>query len=337
MQIRNTVSSKDLNTFGINVTIDTLIEVNSAEDLHFLKDKLSSPHRILGGGSNVLIVTPPSLPVFHINIKGIHQIKENTDHVLVKFSAGEVWHDVVLWAIENDLGGIENLSLIPGRCGAAPMQNIGAYGVELKDVLHSLTAFNVEDGLEYTFHHEECGFDYRTSYFKTKWKDRFIITDIILKLTKPSYHKVNISYGAISSVLEEKGIPSPTIKDISDTVIAIRKSKLPDPKNVGNAGSFFKNPIIPMSQFKELEKTFKDVPSYPVDNDNIKLPAGWLIDQCGWKGKVVGETGTYKNQALVLVNHGDANGSEVLDLSKKIQDSVMEKYGVSLEREVNVW
>jgi UDP-N-acetylmuramate dehydrogenase len=255
---------------------------------------------------------------------------------LVKFSAGENWHDAVMWAVENNYGGIENLSLIPGKCGAAPMQNIGAYGIEIKDVLLAVYAFDTEKKQEFIFHNHECGFGYRTSNFKTIWKDKFIITEIVLKLTKPGYHIIDKSYGAIQSELDARGIGSPSIKDLSDVVIHIRQSKLPDPQELGNAGSFFKNPVISTSKFEALKSSFPEMPHYPAQ-DKIKLPAGWLIDQCGWKGITEGQVGTYKHQALVLVNHGQASGEDVLNFSKKINASVEEKFGVELEMEVNVW
>ena len=336
MRISNNVSAKDLNSFGIDVSINTLIELQSKEDLYHLSDFDSSSIKILGGGSNVLLTNTIEQPLISVNHKGIELVKEEEEYVLVSFAAGEVWHDAVLWAVENGYGGIENLSLIPGKCGAAPIQNIGAYGVEIKDVLHALKAFHLKENIECTFHNQECAFAYRNSHFKNKWKGKYLITEIILKLTKPGFHKLNISYGAISKHLEDKGVTQATIADVSETVISIRQLKLPDPKVVGNAGSFFKNPIIDIEKFTELQAQYENIPNYPA-GENIKLAAGWLIDQCGWKGKVVGDTGTYKNQALVLVNRGEATGLEILAVAEKIQKDVLEKFGVTLEREVNVW
>ncbi len=337
MVIRNNVSSRDYNTFGIDVSIAQLIEINERKDLSFLGDRLVPDIKVLGGGSNILLTEGISSPVVYINTKGIELIKEGEEYILAKFEAGENWHEAVMWAVKNGYGGIENLSLIPGKCGAAPMQNIGAYGVEIKDFLHAVTAFDLEHGVELTFHNEECGFGYRTSNFKTIWKGRYVITDIILKLSKSGHHKINLSYGAIRAQLDNRGIEYPTIEQVSQVVMAIRRSKLPDPAQIGNAGSFFKNPIIAMAKYQSLMLTYPDMPSYPVDDTSVKVPAGWLIDQCGWKGKVVGQTGTYKNQALVLVNHGSATGTEIYVLSTTILESVREKYGIMLEREVNVW
>ncbi len=338
MVISNDLSSIGYNTFGIDVSFGTFIELTSKSDLPIIRNKiLESGYFILGGGSNILLSQDISKPVIQVNNKGIELIKDAEEYILVKLAAGESWHEVVLWSVEHGYGGIENLSLIPGKCGAAPMQNIGAYGVEIKDVIHAVIAYKLADGHEYTFHGEECGFGYRTSNFKTKWKDDFIITDIVLKLSKPGFHKLNTSYGAIESELQQRGISQPTIDDISKVVISIRQAKLPYPEQIGNAGSFFKNPIISMALYEKLISNYPEMPSYPVDNHTIKVPAGWLIDQCGWKGRVVGQTGTYKNQALVLVNHGSATGAEVYKLSDDIQTSVLAKYDIKLEREVNVW
>ncbi|NNE16628.1 MAG: UDP-N-acetylmuramate dehydrogenase [Saprospiraceae bacterium] len=335
MQIDNNVSGQPFNTFGINVNFTKLITIEDKSDLNYLQ--LEKPQfNILGGGSNVLIKSDVALPIIYVNTKGINILKEEEEYVQLQVAAGEEWHDLVLWTLDNDFGGIENLSLIPGKCGAAPMQNIGAYGVEIKDVLHAVKAYDINKKVEFTFHNQECNFGYRTSNFKTNWKGKYIITDIILNLSKPGYHKKNISYGAISDVLNNQGIGDPTIQDISNTIISIRQSKLPDPQIIGNSGSFFKNPIVPKSQFEEIQSLFPNMPFYPA-NDDIKIPAGWLIDQCGWKGKVVGNTGTYKNQALVLVNHGNATGLEIFKLSEEIQKSVKSKFNIDIEREVNVW
>ncbi len=338
MIISNDLSSIGYNTFGIDVTIDTFIELTDKSDLRVIrKNILESGYYILGGGSNILLSQNISKPVIQVNIKGIELLKDAEEYVLVKLAAGESWHEIVLWAVAQGYGGIENLSLIPGKCGAAPMQNIGAYGVEIKDVIHAVVAYKLEDGNEYTFHREECGFGYRTSNFKTKWKDDFIITDIVLKLSKPGFHILNTSYGAIEAELQKRAISQPTIEDVSKVVISIRQAKLPYPDKIGNAGSFFKNPIISIELYENLISSYPDMPSYPVDDVSIKVPAGWLIDQCGWKGRIVGQTGTYKNQALVLVNHGKATGAEVFNLSEQIKASVLAKYQIGLEREVNVW
>ncbi len=338
MWIQNDVSSKSYNTFGIDSTFNTLIGVDKVSDLFYLRDVLKKSNtRILGGGSNILLVKPSQYPVILIDIKGIKVIKEMEDYVLAQFGAGEIWHNAVLWAIGNKFGGIENLSLIPGKCGAAPMQNIGAYGVEIKDVLHSVTAFDTHSDSELVFHNEECGFGYRTSYFKTKWKDRLIITSIILKLTTQGHHHLNTSYGAVSKQLEDRRISNPSISDLGEVISDIRRQKLPDPEELGNSGSFFKNPIVPESVAVGLLASYQNMPTYDAGEGKKKLSAGWLIDQCGLKGKRVGDTGTFKNQALVLVNHGNATGKDILDFSTDVQLSVKEKFDIDLEPEVNIW
>lgn len=338
MIIKNHQSFKSYNTFGIDLPIHTLVEIVNRSDLYAIKDiiKERSP-RILGGGSNILLTQPVEVPVLLMKTTGVKILKEEVGYSLVQFEAGVPWVKAVDWAVSKGLGGIENLALIPGKCGAAPMQNIGAYGVEIKDVLQAVTTYNISDGLEYTFHNSECGFGYRTSHFKSQWKDKFVVLDIVLKLTKHGHHKLNQSYGAIAAKLEECNIKAPTIADVKEIVTNIRKSKLPDPMLIGNAGSFFKNPVISSTQYAALNALYPTMPSYPVDASSVKLPAAWLIDQCGWKGKVIGQTGTYKNQALVLVNHGQATGQEIYSLSSKIKASVKEKYKIELEREVNVW
>jgi len=335
MRISNKVSSKPYNTFNIATEINQLITIEDSSDLQFLDVDFNSAF-ILGGGSNILLKSKISDPVIRIDNKGIKVINEQETYVLVEIEAGEEWHDFVLWAIESNYGGVENMSLIPGKCGAAPMQNIGAYGVEVKDVLHAVKVFDKSSRKQLTFHNHECNFGYRTSNFKTIWKDKFIISSIVLRLTKNNHHVLNTSYGAITKILSEKNILNPTIKDISDTVIAIRQFKLPDPNFIGNSGSFFKNPIVSRSKFDSILLKNPEMPNYPANN-GVKIPAGWLIDQCGWKGKVVGQTGTYKNQALVIVNHGSASGEEIYALSKDIQESVKSKFDINLEPEVNIW
>ena len=338
MQVYNRISSKAYNTFNIDVKFDKLLQLESKEDIYEAINAYDTDDvSVLGGGSNILLTGDVSKTIFQILNKGINVIEEEDSYALVAIAAGENWHDVVLWAIEHGYGGIENLALIPGNTGTAPIQNIGAYGVEIKDVLFAVRAFGRKDGIEYVFHNQECQFEYRNSVFKHKWKDQFIISEVILKLSKPGHHIINTSYGQINQRLIDQGIEQPSIKDVADTVIQIRTEKLPNPSVIGNAGSFFKNPIIPIEQFEELKCKHEALPSYLVDEEQVKLPAAWLIDQCGWKGKRVGDTGTYKNQALVLVNHGNANGQDVFTLSEDILLSVEEKFGVRLEREVNVW
>jgi len=336
MRIINDLSSKDYNSFGIDVPIPCLIEIQEKADYNYLD--IDGPHRILGGGSNILISGALDEKIIYVNNRGIDILIENKDHCLVEFAAGEPWHDAVMWALDQGLGGIENLSLIPGKCGAAPMQNIGAYGVEIKDVLHSVKAYDFDNKLELTFHNSECGFAYRSSHFKTKWRDRFIISSIILKLSKAGFHVINTEYGAIQTQLEAMACSDkPSIKDVSDAVIAIRSSKLPDPQKIGNAGSFFKNPVIPKSQFDILKERFPDIVSYPADK-GIKLAAGWLIDQCGLKGfREDSGVAVHDRQALVLVREGNADGNDILRLAQKVKKAVLERFGVHLEEEVNIW
>jgi UDP-N-acetylmuramate dehydrogenase len=255
--------------------------------------------------------------------------------VIVEIGGGEQWHDVVLWAIKNNLGGIENLSLIPGTVGAAPIQNIGAYGVELKNVFHKLEAFNLQTLKTQTFTAEDCQFGYRESVFKHQLKGQFLITRVFLKLRTPQYHALNLKYGDIQKTLAERGIEKPTIKDISDAVISIRQSKLPDPNVIGNAGSFFKNPEIPLAQFNELKTKFPLIVGYPTTNDTVKVAAGWLIENTGWKGKRFGNVGVHEKQALVLVNYGGGKGLEIKALAKVIQKTVLDKFGIELMAEVN--
>ncbi len=336
MIIENQLSSKPYNSFSADVDLQTVITLNQKEELFLISDILKNDVKVIGGGSNILLTRDINETVLLIDTKGIEVIKESDAYVLVSIAAGEVWHDVVVWAVENNFGGIENLSLIPGKTGAAPIQNIGAYGVEIKDVLHSLKAFHKQEGVEYIFQNKECAFGYRDSHFKGQWKGQFIITEVVLKLTKEGHHKINSSYGAIQSVLERKAIDQPSIKDISDAVIEIRQSKLPDPKVIGNAGSFFKNPIIEKEQFEKILDQHPHMPSYPA-GEKVKLAAGWLIDQCGWKGKRVGDTGTHKHQALVIVNHGNATGDDILSVSKQIQLDVKSKFDIDLQPEVNIW
>jgi UDP-N-acetylmuramate dehydrogenase len=267
-------------------------------------------------------------------IGGIEVVDETSEHYLIKSGAGVVWHQLVLHCIENGYAGIENLSLIPGNVGAAPMQNIGAYGVELKNVFQSLEAVEMATGNVVEFSGSDCEFGYRESVFKRKLKGQFIISSVTLKLNKQP--NINTSYGAIEQELERLGISSPTIQDVSRAVINIRQSKLPDPKELGNSGSFFKNPVVPTAKYEELRSTYPNIPGYPSDV-NTKLAAGWLIEHCGWKGKVVGNTGSHAKQALVLVNYGNASGKEIFDLSEQIMQSVYDTFGVQLEREVNVY
>ncbi len=337
MELKNNISLKHYNTFGIDIRCALFAEVKNVEILSELlqnSELKNQPMLILGGGSNILFTKNYDGLVLKNSLLGIEKIKENKEQVWVRCGAGEVWHEVVLYCIKNNYGGIENLSLIPGLTGAAPMQNIGAYGVELESVFDSLEAFHLKTGESKTFLKAECQFGYRESVFKNKFKNQFIITSVTLRLNKKPVY--NISYGAIRETLEKMGVQELSVKAVSDAVIAIRSSKLPDPKVLGNAGSFFKNPEIEQEQFSALKEKFPMVPNYPLENGNVKIPAGWLIEQCGWKGKRVGNTGSHTDQALVLVNYGNATGSEIYNLAMEIKTSVLEKFGIEIVPEVNV-
>lgn len=334
--IQQNVSLQSFNTFGLSAEAAYYAEITSGEELLQLSDskEWELPKFILGGGSNILLLNNFDGLVIHMNNKGIELIAENDEQVILKVQAGENWHQFVLYTLAQGYSGLENLSLIPGCVGASPMQNIGAYGVEIKDVFVELTAFHMHKKEFHNFTKEECEFGYRSSIFKTKEKGNYIISDVTFQLSKKE--KINTSYGAIKATLKEKGINKPTSKDVSEAVIAIRQSKLPDPAEIGNSGSFFKNPVIDHSQFNILQNNYPDVPFYAVGENEIKVPAGWLIEQCGFKGKIVGNTGTYKNQALILVNRGNATGEEIWNFALQIQKTVDEKFGITLEPEVNL-
>lgn len=336
MNIQENVSLKNYNTFGINAKAKFFCEINTISDLkQALQLKGYSTKFILGGGSNMLITKNIEALVLHINLKGIHIIKETEDHVTLKIMAGENWHTMVLWTLEQNYGGLENMSLIPGNTGTAPIQNIGAYGVELKDCFESCEAMDTETFLLKKFTKEDCNFGYRDSFFKTKGKGRYIITSVTFKLTKRN-HVLNTSYGAIETELENNNIKKPTIKDVSNAVIAIRNRKLPDPKKLGNSGSFFKNPVIDKIAFNLFIEKNTEAPFYRISKNEYKIPAGWLIEQCGYKGKRYNDAGVHKNQALVLVNYGNATGKEIIDLAHKIKVSVREKFGITITPEVNI-
>lgn len=329
------VNIKSYNTFGINVNAKLLAAFNSEKELIDLLESLKNEKLlILGGGSNILFKGDFDGTILLNRIKGIEILEENDEEVVVKVGAGEVWHDFVLHTIEKGWGGIENLSLIPGKVGASPMQNIGAYGVEIKDTFVSLNAVEIATGNIRTFNKEECQFGYRESVFKRKLKNQYVITSVSYRLSKCPV--VNTKYGAIEAELEKRNIQNPTIKDVSDAVIAIRESKLPNPKVIGNGGSFFKNPIIDIEHFNRIKKVHPNIPSYPVDETKIKVPAGWLIDQAGWKGKRFGDCGVHKDQALVLVNYGNATGTEIYELSENIIKDIHQRFDIQLEREVNL-
>lgn len=326
------ISLKEHHTFGLNIQAEQYITIDHEAALKALIP-LQQPYLILGGGSNVLFTKNVSGLVLHNQIKGIDIVEQTGDAIIVRVGGGEVWHELVLWSLKQGYGGLENMSLIPGSVGAAPIQNIGAYGVELKDVFHKLEAIHLETGETQTFDATACAFGYRNSVFKQALKGQYFITRVYLSLSKQA--ALNISYGAIQKVLEEQTL-APSFKTISDAVIQIRKSKLPDPKEIGNSGSFFKNPILPIAQIKQLQKDFPNIPVYPVDETSSKVAAGWLIDQLGWKGYRKGDAGVHKNQALVLVNYGKATGAEIWALAQQIQKSVQEKYNIDLEAEVNI-
>lgn len=322
-------------TFGISANTKGIIPFNSIEELRMALEKCKeSEFMILGGGSNVLFTKNYNGYILKNEIKGIKVISEDDQTIIVQSGAGEIWHEFVLHCIDHNWGGIENLSLIPGSVGASPMQNIGAYGVEIKDVFDSLDAYHIESGETHTFNLEQCKFGYRESVFKRELKGQYVITQVRFRLEKD--RKINTKYGIIEQQLSSMGITDPSIKDVSNAVIAIRQSKLPDPKEIGNAGSFFKNPVISGEQFKDLKVKFPEIPNYPAPNNQIKLAAGWLIEQAGWKGYTQGDFGVHKKQALVLVNYNSAKGSEILGLSDHIIADIKQKFGVELEREVNI-
>ena len=322
------------NSFGLEAYAERFIQIQSESDVEKVLQETATP-RILGGGSNILFTQEiVEGLLMHNALKGIELIDEDSKSVWVKVAGGEIWHDLVRWCIERGYGGIENLSLIPGTVGAAPIQNIGAYGVELKDVFYTLEAVELVSGRILAFDKTACCFGYRDSVFKNEWKGRLLIRSLTLQLSKQPVF--NSSYGAIKEILGEQPI---TLRSLSDAVINIRSSKLPDPKKIGNAGSFFKNPIIPTAQFEILQAQYPNLPSYPVEgqSDMIKVPAGWLIEQAGWKGKQIGEVGVHARQALVLVNYGKGKGAEIWKLATEIQADILNKFGIALSTEVNIW
>lgn len=337
MEVTSNKSLKSYNTFGIDVTARKFVDIDSVEDLKtVLRKTYASELFILGGGSNMLLTKNIEATVLHINIKGKEVINETDDTVVVKAYAGETWHEFVLWTIKKDFGGLENLSLIPGNVGTAPIQNIGAYGTELKDSFYQCEAVNIQTLETRTFTFADCKFDYRNSVFKNELKNQYIITSVSFLLSKKD-HKLNTAYGSIDEALAKKGIKNPSIGDISDCVTEIRQSKLPDPNVLGNSGSFFKNPIISKEDFLKLKKSYSEMPSYEVSETEVKVPAGWLIDQAGYKGYRKGDAAVHKNQALVLVNHGNATGTEILELAQEIIQKIQETYGIILEPEVNIF
>jgi UDP-N-acetylmuramate dehydrogenase len=336
MEIVPNFSLKKYNTFGIEAKAKQFVAVHSVQDLKtILQENKSQKKFILGGGSNMLLTKDIDALVIHIDLKGKKIIEENDDFVWVESQAGESWHEFVLWTIDQNFGGLENMSLIPGNVGTTPVQNIGAYGTEIKDTFVSCEAMTIENQEMKTFTKDECHFGYRESVFKNEVKNQYIITSVVFKLTKTN-HKINTSYGDISSELEKNNITNPTLKDVSNAVIAIRRSKLPDPKELGNSGSFFKNPILLKSDFEKIHQQFPEMKYFDISETEVKVPAGWLIEQAGFKGKRFGDAGIHKNQALVLVNYGNATGQEILNVSKDIQETIFKTFGIHIEAEVNV-
>jgi UDP-N-acetylmuramate dehydrogenase len=338
LQLQST-SLRAYNTFGIDVHASRLAEIATSEDILEaleIRQKENRELLILGGGSNLLFTRDVEDLLLLNRLKGINHSYLSEDEVLVEAAAGENWHTFVQFCIENNWGGIENLSLIPGNVGASPMQNIGAYGVEIKDVFHSVRAMHVADGSIHEFDAANCKFGYRESIFKREQKGKFIILSVSYKLTRRN-HSLNTSYGAISQELETQGISNPSIRDVSNAVMAIRRSKLPDPAVLGNAGSFFKNPVVHNSLLDTIRPNYPNVVAYPAGDSHSKLAAGWLIETAGWKGFRRNDVGVHALQALVLVNYGSATGAQIWQLSQDIVDDVHSKFGVELEREVNVY
>jgi UDP-N-acetylmuramate dehydrogenase len=336
MNILENISLKQYNTFGIDVKAKHFVSVNNVEELISVLKLRDYPGRfILGGGSNVLLTKDVEALVIHLNLKGCRVISQSEEKVKVKVSSGENWHGFVLWCLENNFGGVENLSLIPGNVGAAPIQNIGAYGSELKEVFVSCEALHIKTGNLETFAKEDCKFEYRNSIFKQELKGEYVIISITLEL-RTKDHKLNTSYGSILEELNKMGIKHPTIQDVSKAVITIRESKLPSPEKIGNSGSFFKNPVISKAHFNSLKNNFADMPNYSISEDKVKIPAGWLIEHIGFKGKRFGNYGVHKDQALVLVNYDNAKGEDILKLSQLIQLTVKKIFRINLESEVNI-
>lgn len=340
MQIQENISLKPYNTFRINAKAKYFSTFSSTDQLEELletthdKRETISNKLVLGGGSNILFTGDFNGLVLKNELKGIELIKEDKNHYYIKAAAGENWHEFVQYCLSHNYAGVENLSLIPGNVGASPMQNIGAYGVELKEVFEQLEAYHIYDNTIITFSASDCEFGYRESIFKRKYKEQFVILNVTFRLRKqPIFHT---SYGQVKHELEKMGVKELSVQAVSQAVINIRSSKLPDPKVIGNAGSFFKNPEIENSKFEILKKEFPSIVGYPLLNNKTKLAAAWLIEQCGWKGYREGDAGCHSRQALVLINYGNAKGEEIYNLSEKIKESVYKKFGVDLEREVNI-
>lgn len=336
MKIQKNISLKPYNTFGIDVSAKMFASVSNTTELEEVLRLYPEKKRlILGGGSNMLLTKDFEGLAIKIDFKGIQVVKEDDSWVYVEAKAGENWHEFVLWCLKRNYGGLENLSLIPGNVGTAPIQNIGAYGVELKDHFENCEALNIKTLKTQVFNRDDCEFGYRNSIFKNAEKGKYIISSVTFKLSKKE-HDLHINYGAIRSELDHMQVSNPTINDISKAVISIRQQKLPDPKEIGNSGSFFKNPIISKDQYQSLLENFPQMPSYPVSDNEVKVPAGWLIEHAGFKGKRLGNFGVHKNQALVLVNYGNAKGSDILNLAFLIQKTIKKIFDVTIEAEVNI-
>lgn len=336
MQVHSNFSLRHLNTFGLDAVARFFVNVRSVEELtEILLDPVwhASPKFVLGGGSNILLTQDIEALVIHPDIQGITILEEDKDTVVLHVGAGENWHGLVMYCVEHGYGGVENLSLIPGTVGAAPMQNIGAYGVEIRNVIVSVEALAIDNAEQRIFSNAECEFGYRESIFKKALKDQYIITGATFRLSKNPV--LNIGYGDVQKTLNDMNVVTPTIRDVSEAIIRIRRSKLPDPAEIGNGGSFFKNPEIPVAHFEKLKSAFPEMPGYPVNAEVMKVPAGWLIEKAGWKGYRDGAIGVHAKQALVLVNYGGGNGTDIRALSEKVQDSVETMFGIRLHAEVN--
>jgi UDP-N-acetylmuramate dehydrogenase len=336
--IEENIDLKPYNTFRVRARARYFVRIQSMSDLNLLLNEpiyKNNKRLILGGGSNCVFVNDFDGLIIKVETRGVEVLRESDTEILVKVASGEVWHDFVLYCLSKNWGGVENLSLIPGTVGAAPIQNIGAYGIEVKELIECVDGVSLEDGVERTFTNEECKFSYRESIFKHALSKIFFISSITLRLTTKN-HRINTSYGGLKEHLIKQNIATPTIHDVSNSVIAIRRSKLPDPAVLGNAGSFFKNPVITSEQLNKLQSQYPEIPSYHTDNQLFKVPAGWLIERAGWKGKRFDHVGVHEQQALVIVNHQDARGEEIFSLSQQIIDDVNEKFNVQLIREVNI-
>ena len=333
LNFQKDISLRTYNTFGIDVKSKKFIGIQSTDVLKaVLVENQGAQVLLLGGGSNLLLTKDFDGLTIRIENRGIEILKEDEYGARIKVAAGENWHDFVLWCLKKDFGGVENLALIPGSVGAAPIQNIGAYGVELSQVFESCEAMSRETGEIKTFNKTECEFGYRNSIFKNTLKEQYIITSVEFNLTKAP-HQINTSYGGLSEKIESK---SPSIQTVAQTVIEIRSAKLPDPRHIGNSGSFFKNPVLGSEQFAALQQQYPNLPHYPDQKGKVKIPAAWLIDYLGFKGYRKNDTGVHQNQALVLVNYGNASGAEIKKLAQQIKDKVLENFKIDLEFEVNI-